>query len=90
MASKFVPRLEKIAGRLGVPGIAAIALLPVIVPVAATVGRPLAKAAIKRGLVLYEKSRGVIAEVGETIEDLIAEAKAELAEIPEEETEETS
>jgi predicted DNA-binding antitoxin AbrB/MazE fold protein len=48
--------------------------------VVAGVGKPLAKAAIKGGIVLYEKSKGVIAEVGETLEDIVAEAKAELAE----------
>jgi hypothetical protein len=80
MAPKFVPELEEIVEGLGVPGIAAIVLLPVLVPVVAGVGKPLAKAAIKGGIVLYEKGKGVIAEVGETLEDLVAEAKAELAE----------
>ena len=77
----FMPDIEDIAEDLGVPGIAAIVLLPVLVPVAAgKVGKPLAKATIKSGIVLYEKGKGVIAEVGETFEDIVAEAKAELAE----------
>ena len=77
----FVPDIEDLAEDLGVPGIAAIVLLPVLVPVAAgKVGKPLAKATIKGGIVLYEKGKGVIAEVGETLEDIVAEAKAELAE----------
>ncbi len=77
----FMPDIEDLAEDLGVPGIAAIVLLPVLVPVAAgKVGKPLAKATIKGGIVLYEKGKGVIAEVGETLEDVIAEAKAELAE----------
>lgn len=80
MAPKFVPELEEIVEGLGIPGIAAIVLLPVLVPVVAGVGKPLAKAAIKGGIVLYEKGKGVIAEVGETLEDIVAEAKAELAE----------
>jgi hypothetical protein len=80
MALKFVPQIEDIVEDLGVTGIAAIVLLPVLVPVAAGVGKPLAKATIKGGIVLYEKGKGVIAEVGETLEDLVAEAKAELAE----------
>ncbi|MGK7952062.1 MAG: DUF5132 domain-containing protein, partial [Xenococcaceae cyanobacterium] len=64
-----------------VPGIAAIVLLPVLVPVAAgKIGKPIAKATIKGGIVLYEKGKGVIAEVGESLEDIIAESKAELAE----------
>ncbi len=77
----FVPDIEDLAEDLGVPGIAAIVLLPVLVPVAAgKVGKPLAKATIKGGIVLYEKGKGIIAEVGETLEDIVAEAKAELAE----------
>lgn len=76
----FMPNLEDVVEDLGIPGIAAIVLLPVLVPVAAGVGKPLAKATIKGGIVLYERGKGVIAEVGETLEDIIAEAKAELAE----------
>ena len=85
---KFIPELEDVVEDLGVPGIAAIVLLPVLVPVVAgKVGKPLAKATIKGGIVLYEKGKGVIAEVGESIEDIIAEAKAELAEAKVEEAE---
>ncbi|MDJ0680563.1 MAG: DUF5132 domain-containing protein [Xenococcaceae cyanobacterium MO_167.B52] len=77
----FMPDLEDVVEDLGIPGVAAIVLLPVLIPVAAgKVGKPLAKATIKGGIVLYEKGKGVIAEVGETLEDLVAEAKAELAE----------
>lgn len=80
MSVKLVPEFEEIAEGLGVPGIAAIVLLPVLVPVAAGVGKPVAKAMIKGGIVLYEKGKGVVAQVGETLEELVAEAKAELAE----------
>ena len=45
MAAKFVPELEEIVEGLGIPRIAAIVLLPVLVPVVAGVGKPLAKAA---------------------------------------------
>ena len=77
----FMPDLEDVVEDLGIPGVAAIVLLPVLVPVAAgKVAKPLAKATIKTGIVLYEKGKGVIAEVGENLEDVIAEAKAELAE----------
>ncbi|MBF2020519.1 MAG: DUF5132 domain-containing protein [Hydrococcus sp. C42_A2020_068] len=80
MAVKLIPDIENVVEDLGVPGIAAIILLPVLVPVVAGVGKPIAKATIKGGILLYERGKGVIAEVGETLEDLIAEAKAELAE----------
>jgi hypothetical protein len=78
MSVKLIPEIDEVLENLGIPGIAAIVLLPVIVPVAGKVVKPIAKAAIKGGIVLYEQGKGVIAEVGETLEDLIAEAKAEL------------
>jgi hypothetical protein len=89
MAVKLIPDIENVVEDLGVPGIAAIVLLPVLVPVVAGVGKPIAKATIKGGILLYEKGKGVIAEVGETLEDLIAEAKAELAEAETEEVQAT-
>ncbi|MFB2771577.1 DUF5132 domain-containing protein [Pelatocladus sp. BLCC-F211] len=80
MAAKFVPELEEVVEGLGIPGITAIVLLPVLVPVATGIGKPIAKAMVKGGIVLYEKGKGVVAEVGERFEDIVAEAKAELAE----------
>lgn len=80
MAAKFVPELDEVIEGLGVPGITAIVLLPILVPVATGIGKPIAKAMVKGGIVLYEKGKGVIAEVGEKFEDIVAEAKAELAE----------
>jgi hypothetical protein len=85
--AKLVPQFEDLLEDLGVPGIAAIVLLPVIVPVVGKVAKPVAKAAIKGGIVLYEKGKGVMTEVGETLEDIIAEAKAEIAEDREQEIE---
>jgi hypothetical protein len=61
-------------------GIGAAILAPVVIPVLASVAKPLAKAAIKGGLMIYEKGREVVAEAGEVVEDLVAEAKAEMAE----------
>jgi hypothetical protein len=85
--AKLVPQFEDLLEDLGVPGIAVIVLLPVIVPVVGKVAKPVAKAAIKGGIVLYEKGKGVMTEVGETLEDIIAEAKAEIAEDREQEIE---
>jgi len=42
-------------------------------------GRPVAKAAIKQGLVAFEVGRERLAEFGETVEDVVAEAQVELA-----------
>jgi hypothetical protein len=59
-------------------GIAAAVLVPVVLPALAAVARPLARAAIKSGIVMYEKGREAVAEMGEVVEDLVAEARAEL------------
>ncbi len=48
-------------------------------PAASRYGRPAAKAAIKQGLVAFEVGRERLAELGETVEDMLAEAKVELA-----------
>jgi phosphohistidine swiveling domain-containing protein len=80
MTPKLVPNLEDITEGLGIPGIAAIVILPLAIPVIAGFGKPLTKTAIKGGILIYEKSRRVIAAAGETFEDIIAEARAEIAE----------
>lgn len=61
-------------------GIGVAVLGPVIIPAMARVAKPLAKAAIKSGVGFYEKGREVMAEALEVVEDLVAEAKSELAE----------
>jgi hypothetical protein len=60
-------------------GIGVALLGPVLIPVVANIAKPLAKAAIKGGVILYEKGREAVAETGEVIEDLLAEVKSELA-----------
>ncbi len=59
-------------------GIAMVA--PVIITSLLGASRPLARAAIKTGLIFYEKTRETFAEVAEVVEDLVAEAQAEVAE----------
>ncbi|MFB2936013.1 DUF5132 domain-containing protein [Aerosakkonemataceae cyanobacterium BLCC-F154] len=76
--------LDEVIGSGGIPGavvgIGALLLAPVLIPVVAGAGKPVAKAVIKEGIKFYEKGKESFAEVGEVFEDLIAEAKAELAE----------
>ncbi len=64
-------------------GIGAAVLGPTVLPVLASVAKPVVKAAIKGGLVLFEKSKETFAEMGEVVEDLVAEAKSELSEAQE-------
>ena len=56
-------------------GLGVAVLAPVVLPLV----KPLAKAAIKSGVSFYEKTQGAIAETGEVIGDLVAEAKSEVA-----------
>jgi hypothetical protein len=42
--------------------------------------RPIARVAIKTGILCFEKGREKMAEAGEAFEDLVAEVRAELAE----------
>ncbi|MDP2903453.1 MAG: DUF5132 domain-containing protein [Methylovulum sp.] len=55
----------------------ATAVMPVL-PVLVKAIRPTARAAIKSGLLLAERGREIIAEAGEELEDILAEAKADL------------
>src|SRR5690349_8832608 len=60
-------------------GIGAAFLGPALLPVFRTVAKPTAKALMKAGILAYEQGRIALAEVGEVADDLLAEARAELA-----------
>ncbi len=53
-------------------------LAPVVIPMIAAAARPVAKAALKCGYMIYEKGGELCAEVAEAVEDLAAEAKSEV------------
>lgn len=55
-------------------GIGALILAPTVFALL----KPVAKAAIKTGVVLYTKGRETLAETSEQVADLVAEAKAEV------------
>lgn len=59
-------------------GVGVAVLAPVIAPIISNVGKPLAKSLIKSGMLLYERGRETVAELGEVFEDLVAEAKVEM------------
>ena len=44
----------------------------------ARIAKPLTKSVIKTGMTVYEKGRESFAELSETVDDLVAEAKVEL------------
>jgi hypothetical protein len=60
-------------------GLAGGMLAPLLFPSAARGARPAAKSAVKAALAVYERSREIAAEFGETASDIIAEARAEFA-----------
>ena len=60
-------------------GAGAVLLAPVIIPVLGSIMKPLAKATIKGGILAYEGMKVTLAETKETLEDLAAEAKAEIS-----------
>ncbi len=61
-------------------GVGVAILGPIVIPVASSMLKPLAKAAIKGGIVLYDKSVEKLEEGKEIIEDLVAEVKSEMEE----------
>lgn len=56
-------------------GVAVMA--PVILPMVGCIVRPLAKGLVKGGLMVKDTVVGLVAETGEQVSDLVAEAKAE-------------
>jgi hypothetical protein len=60
-------------------GVGAIILTPVVLPVVVAVAKPLIKAGIKGGMMLVARGREMVAEATEVMEDIVAEAKAELS-----------
>jgi hypothetical protein len=61
-------------------GAGVVILAPIVIPVVTGVLRSLAKATIKGSMIAYEKAKVATAETIESVEDIAAEAKAELAE----------
>lgn len=61
-------------------GVGVAVLAPVVITSLFGASRPVARAGIKAGLIFYEKSRETFAEVAEVVEDLVAEAQAEVTE----------
>jgi hypothetical protein len=59
-------------------GVGVALVAPVVVPALAAGMRPLAKAVIKGGIMVYDKGAEAVAEAGEQLSDLMAEVRAEL------------
>lgn len=61
-------------------GVAAAVVAPTVLPALASGLRPLAKAVVKGGIMVYDALKETVAEAGEQFNDLVAEARAEMAE----------
>ncbi len=55
-------------------GVTAVAVTPIVLPLV----KPVLKATIKSGVTLYEKAKITVAETGEMIADIAAEARVEV------------
>ena len=60
-------------------GTGVVLLAPMVLPIVGSVAKPVAKAAIKGALMTYEGVKVTLAEAKESLEDITAEAKAEIA-----------
>ena len=59
-------------------GVGVALVAPAVIPALAIGMRPLAKAVIKGGMMVYDKGAEVFAEAGEQLSDLVAEVRSEL------------
>ena len=60
-------------------GAGIIVLAPIALPIIGSVAKPVVKSIIKGALITYEGVKVTIAEAKESLEDITAEAKAEVA-----------
>ncbi len=58
-------------------GIGTAVLIPAVAPAVTGLLRPAAKAAIKGGILAYDRGRQVMAQLGEMTSDMVAEARAD-------------
>jgi hypothetical protein len=59
-------------------GIGAAILVPVTIAALLPIVKPLARSAMKSGILAYEKLRETVEEFGETVEDMVAEVEEEM------------
>jgi hypothetical protein len=59
-------------------GVGAALLAPAVLPLVSGAARPIVKGFIKAALIAYEQGQEATAELGEFLEDMTAEARAEL------------
>ncbi len=60
-------------------GVGVAVLAPTVLPALVRLSKPILKMAIKGGYMLYSKGLETVAEIGEVVEDIVAEAQSELS-----------
>jgi hypothetical protein len=58
--------------------VGAILVAPTVIPALGSALRPIAKALVKNGIAVYDSAKELIAEAGEELNDMVAEARAEM------------
>ncbi|WP_447983491.1 DUF5132 domain-containing protein [Nitrospira sp. Nam74] len=58
--------------------VGAILMAPTVIPALGSALRPLAKVLVKNGITVYDSAKELIAEAGEELNDMVAEARAEM------------
>jgi hypothetical protein len=75
----FEDVVERLGGSAGLGiGVAAAVLAPTLLPVLSRGLRPIAKGAIKGYLLMTTRARTAVADAGERLQDLYAEARSEV------------
>lgn len=73
----------RVLGAAFLVGVGAAAIIVVAAaPQVLRVARPIAREGLKRGMKLYDRARGAVAELADDFEDLVAEVKADLTAQP--------
>ena len=59
-------------------GLGVVLVAPVVIAALAPVVKPIARSALKAGVMSYEKGRETLEEISETVDDVVAEVEEEL------------
>jgi len=76
----FFEDITKSWASSGILAVGAVIMAPTLIPAVGFALRPLAKALIKSGITIYDSAKELVAEAGEEMNDIVAEARAEMAE----------
>jgi hypothetical protein len=76
----IIEDIGKAAGPVALVGVGVALVAPTLLPAIGAGLRPLAKALVKGGVMVYDSMKETVAEAGEQLNDLVAEARSEMSE----------